>query len=303
MEFKDYYRVLGVPRSATQDEIKRAYRRLARKYHPDVSNLRNAEAKFKEVNEANEVLSNVERRTAYDRLGPDWRSGQEFRPPPGWTSRTPTGNQTRNAGSSSFEGFSEFFDSLFGARGHDRRTASGGGFTARGQDRVEITEIGLEDALNGTEVSVLTDAGQVQRIRIPPGVQHGSRMRVRGYGDPGLGGGADGDLLLEIRIRPDSRYRLDGKDLYRDIPITPWEAALGAAIDVPTPQGMVKLKVPAGTQSGKLMRLKGRGLPGDKPGNLYLRLMIETPPVGEARQWYEQMAKNSQFRPRDGMVP
>lgn len=298
MEFKDYYRVLGVPRSASQEDIKRAYRRLARKYHPDVSTQKNAEAKFKEINEANEVLSNPERRATYDRLGADWRSGQEFRPPPGWTSRS--SGAGRQSGSGKFEGFSDFFDSLFGGRAGSGRRSS---FGARGADRTELTDITLDQALHGTEVTVTTGPGQVQRVRIPPGAQHGTRLRVRGRGDPGWGGGADGDLLLEIRIKPDSRYRLEGRDLYRDIPITPWEAALGASIDAPTPQGMVKLKIPAGAQSGKLMRLKGRGLPGPQPGDLYFRLMIEVPPVAEARQWYEQMARKSTFRPRDGMPP
>lgn len=297
MEFKDYYKVLGVPRSASQDEIKKAYRRLARKYHPDVSSQANAETRFKEINEANEVLSDPERRSSYDRLGPNWRAGQEFRPPPGWNGRT--GPQQGPGEAGGFESFSDFFESLFGGGRAGPRRA--GGFGARGADRTAVAEITLDQALQGTEVMITGSYGQSQRVRIPAGATDGSRLRVRGQGEPGVGSGTPGDLFLEIRVKPDHRYEVDGRDLYRDIPITPWEAALGATIDVPTPQGVVKLKVPPGSQSGKLMRIKGRGLPGATPGNLYLRLMIEVPPVSEAREWYEDMAQRSRFRPRDGL--
>jgi len=291
MEFKDYYRILGVPRSASQDDIKKAYRRLARKFHPDVSSQADAEARFKEINEANEVLCDPEKRSAYDRLGANWRAGQDFRPPPGWA-----GNGGGPAGGQGFDGFSDFFESLFGARAAGRRRSPG--FQMRGADRSAIAEITLDQALQGTEVTVNGGSGGARRVRIPPGAHNGTRLRVRGQGDPGAGAGSAGDLLLEIRVRPDPRYRLEGRDLHRDLPITPWEAALGATIEAPTPQGPVHLKVPAGTQSGKVMRLKGRGLPGKTPGDLFLRLMIEVPPVDEAGQWYQEMAKNSGFRPR-----
>ncbi|TVP76865.1 DnaJ C-terminal domain-containing protein [Thioalkalivibrio sp.] len=297
MEFKDYYRILGVPRSASQDDIKKAYRRLARKYHPDVSSQADAEARFKEINEANEVLCDAEKRSAYDRLGANWRAGQEFRPPPGWAGN----GGGRHAGGQGFDGFSDFFESLFGARAGGRRRSPG--FQMRGADRSAIAEITLDQALQGTEVTVNGGSGGSQRVRIPPGAHNGTRLRVRGQGDPGAGAGAAGDLLLEIRVRPDPRYRLEGRDLHRDLPITPWEAALGATIEAPTPQGPVHLKVPAGTQSGKVMRLKGRGLPGKTPGDLFLRLMIEVPPVDEAGQWYQEMAKNSGFRPRARLRP
>nr|WP_296749988.1 DnaJ C-terminal domain-containing protein [Thioalkalivibrio sp.] len=296
MEFKDYYRILGVPRSASQDDIKKAYRRLARKYHPDVSSQSDAEARFKEINEANEVLCDPEKRSAYDRLGANWRAGQDFRPPPGWA-----GNGGGHAGGQGFDGFSDFFESLFGARAGGRRRSPG--FQMRGADRSAIAEITLDQALQGTEVTVNGGSGGSRRVRIPPGAHNGTRLRVRGQGDPGAGAGSAGDLLLEIRVRPDPRYRLEGRDLHRDLPITPWEAALGATIEAPTPQGPVHLKVPAGTQSGKVMRLKGRGLPGKTPGDLFLRLMIEVPPVEEAGQWYEEMAKNSDFRPRARLRP
>lgn len=297
MEFKDYYKILGVPRSASQDDIKKAYRRLARKYHPDVSAQADAEARFKEINEANEVLSDPEKRSSYDRLGANWRAGQEFRPPPGWSGRAAGGP----GGGQGFDGFSDFFESLFGGRAGARRR--GAGFQMRGADRTGVAEISLDQALHGTEVTVSGASGESRRVRIPPGAHDGTRLRVRGQGEPGGGSGKPGDLLLEIRVRPDPRYRLEGRDLHRDMPITPWEAALGASIEVPTPQGSVRLRIPPGTQSGKMMRLKGRGLPGKTPGDLYLRLMIEVPPAEEAGQWYEEMSKTSGFRPRARLRP
>jgi len=297
MEFKDYYRILGVPRSASQDDIKKAYRRLARKYHPDVSSQPDAETRFKEINEANEVLGDPERRSAYDRLGANWRAGQEFRPPPGWAGRAAGGS----GGGQGFDGFSDFFESLFGGRAGARRR--GAGFQMRGADRTGVAEITLDQALHGTEVTVNGGSGESRRVRIPPGAHNGTRLRVRGQGESGAGSGTPGDLLLEIRVRPDPRYRLEGRDLHRDMPITPWEAALGATIEAPTPQGMVRLRIPPGTQSGKVMRLKGRGLPGKTPGDLYLRLMIEVPPAEEAGSWYEEMAKTSGFRPRARLRP
>ncbi len=296
MEFKDYYKTLGVPRSASPDEIKKAYRRLARMYHPDVSTEADAEARFKEVNEANEVLSDRDKRSAYDRLGANWRAGQDFRPPPGWAGRAGSGN-SRGAG---VDGFSDFFESLFGARG----ARAGAGFQTRGADRSAIAKITLDQAMHGTEVTVSGgDNGAGRRVRIPAGAHNGLRLRVRGQGEPGVGGGAPGDLLLEVRVLPDPRYRLDGRDLHRDLPITPWEAALGSTIEAPTLQGMVHLKIPPGTQSGKVMRLKGRGLPGKTAGDLFLRLMIEVPPVDEAGAWYEEMARTSDFQPRSRLRP
>ncbi len=305
MEYKDYYKVLGVKRDASQDEIKKAYRKLARKYHPDVSKDPDAETRIKEVNEAYEALGDPEKRKAYDQLGADWRQGQDFRPPPGWDGWTQHGGggRARGAGGADFGGFSDFFESVFGGGGMGGAGRRRGGFHARGADREARAEISLEQALKGTEVSLTDGEGRVQRIRIPAGAKDGSRLRVRGQGDPGVGGGAAGDLLLEIRIKPDKRYRLDGRDMYRDIPITPWEAALGATIEVPTPHGSVNLKVPPGTQSGNQMRLKGKGLPGSPAGDLYLRLMIEVPPEDEAGDWYRRMAEESTFDPRADLAP
>ncbi|WP_017926543.1 DnaJ C-terminal domain-containing protein [Thioalkalivibrio sp. HL-Eb18] len=304
MEYKDYYKILGVSRDASQDAIKKAYRKLARKYHPDVSKDPDAETRIKEVNEAYEALGDPEKRKAYDQLGSNWRQGQDFRPPPGWDGWT----QHRGAGAgggADFGGFSDFFESIFGGAGMGGagRRRGAGGFNMRGADREGRVEITLDQALKGTEISVNDADGRVQRVRIPAGAKDGSRLRVRGQGDPGVGAGGAGDLLLEIRIKPDSRYRVDGRDLYRDIPITPWEAALGATIEVPTPHGWVNLKIPPGSQSGKQMRLKGKGLPGKPPGDLYLKLMIQAPPADEAGDWYRKMAEQSAFAPRAGLTP
>jgi curved DNA-binding protein len=293
MEFKDYYKILGVPRTASQEEIKKAYRRLARKFHPDVSKQSDAEERFKEVNEANEVLADPQKRADYDQLGSNWRSGQQFRPPPGWQPHR------QKAGEAGVE-FSDFFENLFGAR---RRAAGHSGWgKGKPADIGVQAEISLEQAISGTEVMV-NIGGNAQRVRIPPGAQDGTRLRVRGRGAESAFGGESGDIVLEIRVRQDERYRLEGRDLHRDIPIAPWEAAMGATIEVPTPSGMVKLKIPAGSRSGRTMRLKGRGLPGKTPGDLMLRLMIETPPLEDARDWYEKMAQESSFKPRAGLKP
>lgn len=297
MEYKDYYKTLGVGRSATQDEIKKAYRRLAREFHPDVSQHADAEARFKEINEANEVLGDPEKRKQYDHLGSQWSAGQNFRPPPGWQQKS--GEEWTTG--ASFEGFSDFFESLFGGRAdRQRRTTTTG---RRMADMTGVAEISLEQAIHGTEVQVSTAKGPAQRVRIPPGASDGSRLRVRGKGAQHPADGAPGDLILEIRIRPDERYRVEGRDLHRDLPITPWEAALGATIAAPTPTGFVHLKIPPDSPSGKVMRLKGRGLPGKEPGDLYLRLMIAVPSVEEAGDWYRKMAKSSTFAPREGLDP
>ncbi|MFO7954746.1 DnaJ C-terminal domain-containing protein [Thioalkalivibrio sp.] len=306
MEYKDYYKILGVSRDASQDEIKKAYRKLARKYHPDVSKDPDAETRIKEVNEAYEALGDPEKRKAYDQLGSNWRQGQDFRPPPGWDGSTQHRGARGGAGAGAdFGGFSDFFDSIFGGggMGGGRRRAGGAGFNMRGADREGRVEITLDQALKGTEVSVSDADGRVQRVRIPAGAKDGSRLRVRGQGDPGVGSGGAGDLLLEIRVKPDSRYTLDGRNLYREIPITPWEAALGATIEVPTPHGWVNLKIPSGSQSGKQMRLKGKGLPGKPPGDLYLKLMVQVPPEDEAGDWYRKMAEQSSFAPRADLTP
>lgn len=298
MQYRDYYRILGVSRSAGADEIKQAYRRLARKYHPDVSTEPFAEIRFKEINEANEVLSHSSRRADYDALGAHWRSGQEFTPPPDWREHPASPGPGENS-ENGRDGFSDFFQSLFG--GVRRRARQDEGLSKDRSPAAASTviEIDLDEAIEGTEV-VLYAEGLQQRIRIPAGAQHGQRLRVPGkHLHPKLA--HLGDVLLEIQIRPDQRYRLEGRNLLRDIPITPWEAALGATISVPTPRGRIRLTIPAGSPSGKEIRLRGLGLPGTLAGDLVFRLMIQTPPADGAREWYEHMARHSDFRPRDAL--
>ncbi len=315
MEYKDYYKILGVDKKATQDEIKRAYRKLARKYHPDVSKEADAEARFKEVGEAYEVLKDPEKREAYDHLGANWQAGQDFRPPPDWG----------NAGGFDFGGggftsddaaaYSDFFESLFGQRG--RRGASGGrsGFQMRGSDQHARIQIDLEDAYKGTTRTLTLGVqeagpdGQVRmkqrtlNVRIPKGVKEGQQIRLAGQGNPGMGGAEAGDLYLEIAFNPHPLYRVEGKDVYLTLPVAPWEAALGATIKVPTPDGPVDLRIPENSKSGRKLRLKGRGIPAKTPGDLYVVLEIALPPANDekARQVYRDMQKNLPFNPRSHM--
>ncbi|NNF16628.1 MAG: DnaJ domain-containing protein, partial [Gammaproteobacteria bacterium] len=269
MEFKDYYDVMGVSRDATQDEIKRAYRKLARKYHPDVSTATDAEARFKEIGEAYEVLKDPEKRTAYDQLGANWKAGQDFNPPPNWdqgfefhSSHTGGGGQ-----------FSDFFEQLFGRRGTGGASPAYGSFDSRGEDTRARVSIGLEDAFHGATRTLTlkhTEMGADGRpqarertlnVQIPKGVRQGQQIRLAGQGSPGVGRGQRGDLYLEIEFQPHAWYHADGKDIYLDLPITPWEAALGATLKVPTPAGKIDLKIPPNSSSGRKLRLKGRGIP------------------------------------------
>jgi curved DNA-binding protein len=321
MEYKDYYKILGVSRDASKDDIKQAYRRLARKYHPDVSREPDAEARFKEVNEANEVLKDPEKRAAYDALGSGWRAGQEFRPPPG------AGGFHREYRFSSDDigGFSDFFSSLFGGgfggpgdafRDSGARSGFGGRgedlFRRRGQDQSARVQISLEEAFGGTtrelrlETPEHDDKGQIRvrprtlKVRIPPGVSQGRQIRLAGQGMPGSGGGAAGDLYLEVDLSPHPLFQADGRDILLRLPVAPWEAALGTTVQVPTLGGAVSLKIPPGSQGGKRMRLKGRGLPGKPPGDQYVVLEIVTPPADtEAeKEAYRRMAETFQFEPR-----
>ena len=304
MKYKDYYQILGVSRDASQDQIKRAYRRLARKYHPDVSKEPDAEARFKEINEANEALKDPQKRRTYDALGNQWNAGQEFRPPPGAGF-----NVHREFRYDSDDGgqFSDFFSSLFG--GGMGGTRGDSGFRPHGGDQNGKIRITLEEAFQGTSRRVRLDApwsddrsggGRTLNVRIPAGVVAGQKIRLPGQGGAGLFGGGKGDLYLEVEIEPHPRYRLEGRDLHVQVPITPWEAALGDTIAVPTPGGEVKLKVPAGSQSGRKLRLKGRGLPGTPPGDEYVVLEIQTPPADteHARKFYRRMAQELPFNPR-----
>jgi curved DNA-binding protein len=299
MEYKDYYKTLGVARDASAEDIKRAYRKLARKYHPDVSKEADAEARFKEVAEAYEVLKDPEKRAAYDQLGSNWRGGQGFTPPPGWDNA-----HFEFHGAPGDSGFSDFFDSLFGAAGfggpRPRRSTRPRHSTRpeHQQARVQIT---LEDAFHGSTRNVTLSQpggpGRTLQVRIPKGVRAGQRIRLAGQGSGG------GDLYLEVEFAPHRLYRPQGPDLYLDLPITPWEAALGATVKVPTLGGAVELSVPAGSQSGDTLRLRGRGLPGTPPGDQFVVLKIVAPrPDSEAaREAYRRLAEVLPSDPRRGL--
>jgi len=312
MEFKDYYDIMGVPRDAGQDEIKRSYRKLARKYHPDVSKEAEAEARFKEVGEAYEVLKDPEKRAAYDQLGANWKAGQEFRPPPGWDQ----GFEFRGGGLSGADAgsFSDFFESLFGDR-HARGGSVRGGFHAHGQDSHARVLIDLEDAYNGASRSLTlrhTEQGADGRprlaertlnVRIPKGVRQGQQIRLSGQGGAGVGRGSAGDLYLEVEFRAHPLYHAEGRDVFLDLPVAPWEGALGATVKAPTPDGTVDLKIPAGSSGGRKLRLKGRGIPGKPPGDLFVVLRIALPPAAtEAeKKAYRDMEQALRFDPRAGL--
>ncbi len=320
MKYKDYYETLGVPRTATQDEIKHAYRKLARKYHPDVSKVADAEARFKEINEANEVLKDAEKRTAYDQMGSNWKAGQEFKPPPNWDEgfefRGGSGSPFGNGGGESFDA-SDFFESLFGRRSGMGGAGTGAGprrrVNVQGEDHHAKVLIDIEDSYRGAERQVTLRApvegadGRVALqertldVHIPKGIRPGQHLRLAGQGAAGIGGAKAGDLYLEIEFGPHPFYRVDGADVYVDLPLAPWEAALGAGVDVPTPEGTLQLTVPKGSTAGRKLRLKGRGLPGKIPGDLYAVLQIVPPKADSdaAQAAYENLAKAfPDFRPR-----
>ena len=312
MEYKDYYKILGVERKASSDEIRRAYRRLARKYHPDVSKEANAEERFKEVQEAYEVLKDAEKRQAYDQLGSNWRAGQEFRPPPGWDRQF----HFRAGGADAGGMFSEFFDQLFGDRqGFDfGGGAAGGGFHREPRAVTHEVEISLEEAYRGGSRMLQMQgesahpgsrsAPKTLNVKIPAGVTEGQKIRLAGQGSARSAMGGASDLYLKVKIRPHGLYTLDGRDISVSLPVTPWEAALGARVSVPTPGGAVHMTIPPGSQSGKRLRLKGRGLPGSPPGDLYVVLKMVNPPLESdaARSLYERMANEFEFDPRASMV-
>ncbi|MCF6355142.1 MAG: DnaJ domain-containing protein [Candidatus Polarisedimenticolaceae bacterium] len=309
MEYKDYYKIMGVKKEATQDEIKRAYRKLARKYHPDVSKEKDAEEKFKQVGEAYEVLKDPEKRVAYDQLGSNWKAGQDFKPPPDWDAGFEFSGGGFTDGDAS--AYSDFFESLFG---HDfsHARSSQQPFHARGEDHHAKVSIDLEDAYHGATRSItlrtpkldeqgrLTTHERTLSVRIPKGVKSGQRIRLAGQGAAGSGKGGSGDLYLQIEIRPHPLYRVEGRDIYLDLPITPWEAALGAKVKVPTPGGVVDLKIPAGSVSMHKLRLKGRGIPGKPAGDLYVILQITLPPAesDQAKALYRKMEQELAFNPR-----
>ncbi len=309
MEFKDYYTIMGVARDATQDEIKRAYRQLARKYHPDVSKSPDAEARFKELGEAYAVLKDLEKRAAYDQLGSNWKAGQDFRPPPGSNG----GFEFSGGGAGADErDFSDFFESIFGRQeaGAHRGRAT---HHARGQDHHAKVQIDLEDAYTGATRAItlqtpeMDEQGRVHvrkhtlNVTIPRGIRAGQHIRLAGQGMPGMEQGGAGDLYLEIEFRPHPLYRVEQRDVYFDLRIAPWEAALGASVEVPTPGGAVEVKIPAGAAAGRKLRLKGRGIPGSTPGDFYAVLQIALPPADTeaARAFYNGMAEQfKSFDPR-----
>lgn len=308
MEFKDYYQILGVARDATAEEIKKAFRKLARKYHPDISKEPDAEQRMKEVNEAYAVLSDAEKRAAYDQIGRGYQPGQEFRPPPDWDA----GFEFSGHGFAPGEAadFSDFFAELFGRMGGARHTR--GGFQARGEDHHAKVLLDLEDAFTGATRQITLRAprldaqGRMQldthtlNVKIPRGVRAGQMIRLNGQGAPGLGGAPAGDLLLEVQFKPHPRYRVDGRDLHLTLPVAPWEAALGAVLPVELPDGVVKMRIPAGAQSGRQLRVRGKGIPGDPPGDVLLDIQVVLPPADtpKARELYETLARELAFDPR-----
>jgi curved DNA-binding protein len=312
VKFRDYYARLGLEKNATQEDIRRAYRKLARKYHPDVSKEADAEAQFKEVAEAYEVLKDPERRAAYDAVGAEHSGQQDFRPPPGWN----TGFEFSGA---DFDGevsdHSDFFEALFG------RTAAGmrgsrGPVNASGNDHHAKVQIDLMDSYHGArrsialQLPVRDNEGHVTlqtrqlEVNIPKGVRDGQHLRLKGMGGPGYGTGPAGDLYLEVQFAPHKLFRVDGRDVYVDLPVAPWEAALGATVTVPAPDGRIQLSVPAGSSAGRTLRLRGKGLPGTPPGDLYAVLSIALPPAvdDKAKAAYRALASSfDDFKPRASM--
>jgi curved DNA-binding protein len=302
--FRDYYDVLGVPRDASAEDIRRAYRKLARQHHPDVNKDPGAEDRFKEVSEAYEVLRDPEKRERYDRLGPNWKAGQDVSGDAGFD------DFARNGGFGDvrvdFGGggdFSDFFESLFGGRGRTPRTAGFEGFSARGGDQEAELELSLEEAARGGRRRISLGDGRDYEVNIPPGVKDGQRIRLAGEGGAGMGGGPTGDLFLRVRVRPHPRFRLEGRDLQVDLPVTPSEAALGATVDVPTLDGTSRVRVPAGSSTGRKLRLRGQGMPAPRgePGDLYATVKVEVPkrPTDEERELFERLAEVSNFNPRE----
>jgi curved DNA-binding protein len=301
VEYKDYYQIMGVGREASAEDIKRAYRRLARKYHPDVSKEKDAEERFKEIGEAYEVLRDPEKRAAYDALGTR-KPGEDFRPPPDW--QFDYGDRVDPGA------HSDFFEQLFGGLGRGR-----GSFRSRGFDAAGQVEVTLEEAFRGTERRLslqrmaVDERGRPQptmqqlTVRIPAGVVDGQQIRVPAQGQPGAGGGPAGDLFLEVRVLAHRWFRADGRDVWLDLPVTPWEAALGETIRVPTLGGRVDLKLPKGSQTDQQLRLRGRGLPGSPPGDQFVVLKVVAPAPRNAADeaLYRQLATALPTNPRQAM--
>jgi curved DNA-binding protein len=308
MKYKDYYEILSLERTASQEDVKRSYRKLARKYHPDLSKHTDAEDRFKELGEAYEVLKDPEKRAAYDRMGSEWRNGQDFQPPPNWDE----GFEFRGAGNGTGEqaDLHDLFEKMFGgSRGAHPRQRS---FDVRGEDHHAKVLIDLEDAYRGAERSislqmpVIGEQGHVSletrtlNVSIPKGIRAGQHLRLSGQGAAGATPGAAGDLYLEIAFRQHPHFRVDGRDVSLELPVAPWEAGLGAQVTVPTPDGSVEMTVPADSAGGRRLRLKGKGIPGNPPGDLYVILDIVLPPVDSdtAKAAYDAMRQAFNFNPR-----
>jgi curved DNA-binding protein len=319
--FRDYYDVLGVPRDASNDDIRSAYRKLARENHPDVNKDPEAEDRFKEISEAYEVLRDPEKREKYDRLGQNWKAGDRVPPgAEGFGGFGGGGGGGRQGGFGGFRGgdpggarfefgegedFSDFFESMFGgrARGGGRR---GGfdSFSARGSDREATLELTLEEAARGGQRKISLADGRDYEVTIPAGVRDGQLIRLAGQGGPGANGGPAGDLLLRVRLRDHPRFTVKGNDLYAELPVAPWEAALGATVEMPTLTATTRVTVPPGSSSGRRLRLRGEGMPDGRGGNgdLYAVVEIEVPKKlsKKERELFEQLQKTSKFDPRKG---
>ncbi|MDR2893494.1 MAG: DnaJ domain-containing protein [Deltaproteobacteria bacterium] len=320
VEYKDYYKLLGVSRDASKDEISKAYKKLARKYHPDLNQGdAKAEEKFKDINEAHEVLKDQEKRRLYDQLGSNWQHGQNFQRPPGFEGFNFGGfggGSFGQAGGAGFDAssFSDFFETLFGGAGGAGRGGQGqsfgpdpfGGFSQRarrGRDIEAELGLSLEEAYHGGRKTVNLNTGQGQRVlevTIPAGVKEGARIRLSGQGDPGIGGQA-GDLYLKIKLLPHAKFSLEQNNLVHDLALAPWEAALGAKVRVPTLDGEVEINIPAGSSSGKKLRLRGKGLgSGAAKGDEFIRMSIRVPEslTDEEKELWERLAAVSQFKAR-----
>jgi len=307
VEFKDYYKVMGVARDATEAQIKQAYRKLARKYHPDVSKEKDAEARFKEVGEAYEVLKSPEKRAAYDQLGQNYRAGEEFRPPPNWDS----GFEFSGAGPGN-SSYSDFFDALFGAQARSGARNRGAFHADRGEDHHAKVMLDLEASIHGgartftlrmpeiDEQGRLIAKERTLNVQVPKGILAGQHIRLAGQGARASGDGKPGDLFIEVEFQPHARYQVDGRDLSLQLPVAPWEAALGASVKTPTPTGVVDLKIPPASHAGTKLRLKGRGIPAAPAGDFFVVLQIALPAANDdkARAAYAAMAAALPFDPR-----
>jgi curved DNA-binding protein len=308
--FQDYYETLEVPRTASAEDIRRAYRGLARKYHPDVNKEPGAEDRFKEISEAYEVLRDDEKRARYDQLGANWKAGQDVSGASGFGEGFRSGDGFGDVRVDFGGGdFSDFFEGLFGQRGRRRTTGGAGfgafdGFPMRGGDQEAVLELTLEEAAAGGKRRISLGDGRDFEVEIPRGVRDGQRIRLAGQGSAAPGGGPSGDLFLRVRVKPHPRLRVEGRDLYVDLPVAPWEAALGAEVPVQTLAGSVRLKVPQGSSTGRRLRLRGQGLPSPdgSAGDLYAVLAVHVPKrlTKKERELFEQLASVSHFDPRKG---